>query len=90
VGARARRVEKYYQDLLASETKSGNHADQQSDSNTKGSTTDTVCVQEKWKGQIEKVMTCRVFQFRVGPTFVSLVFSIEVTNLLVVSYAGFA
>ncbi|XP_011027059.1 PREDICTED: rab GTPase-activating protein 1-like isoform X2 [Populus euphratica] len=54
VGARARRVEKYYQDLLASETKSGNHADQQSDSNTKGSTTDTVCVQEKWKGQIEK------------------------------------
>ncbi|KAJ6983273.1 TBC1 domain family member 8B-like isoform X1 [Populus alba x Populus x berolinensis] len=54
VGARARRVENYYQDLLASETKSGNHADQQSDSTTKGSTTDTVCVQEKWKGQIEK------------------------------------
>ena len=51
-------MEKYYHDLLASETKSGNHADQQSDSNTKGSTTDTVCVQEKWKGQIEKVMTC--------------------------------
>ncbi|KAJ6900532.1 TBC1 domain family member 8B-like isoform X1 [Populus alba x Populus x berolinensis] len=54
VGARARRVENYYQDLLASETKSGNHADQQSDSTTKGSTTDTVCVQEKWKSQIEK------------------------------------
>ncbi|XP_024462176.1 uncharacterized protein LOC7457898 isoform X2 [Populus trichocarpa] len=54
VGARTRRVEKYYQDLLASETNSGNHVDQQSDSDTKGSTADTVCVPEKWKGQIEK------------------------------------
>ncbi|KAF9676749.1 hypothetical protein SADUNF_Sadunf08G0035300 [Salix dunnii] len=54
VGVRTRRVEKYYQDLLASETNSGNHVDQQSDSNTKGSTADSVCVPEKWKGQIEK------------------------------------
>ncbi|KAH8501642.1 hypothetical protein H0E87_016434 [Populus deltoides] len=54
VGARTRRVENYYQDLLASETNSGNHVDQQSDSDTKGSTADTVCVPEKWKGQIEK------------------------------------
>ncbi|KAJ6727159.1 ECOTROPIC VIRAL INTEGRATION SITE 5 PROTEIN-like protein [Salix purpurea] len=54
VGVRTRRVEKYYQDLLASETNSGNHVDQQSDSNTKGSTAGTVCVPEKWKGQIEK------------------------------------
>ncbi|KAJ6986986.1 TBC1 domain family member 8B [Populus alba x Populus x berolinensis] len=54
VGARTRRVENYYQDLLASETNSGNQVDQQSDSDTKGSTADTVCVPEKWKGQIEK------------------------------------
>ncbi|KAJ6909458.1 hypothetical protein NC652_020442 [Populus alba x Populus x berolinensis] len=54
VGARTRRVEKYYQDLLASETNSGNQVDQQSDSDTKGSTADTVCVPEKWKAQIEK------------------------------------
>ncbi|KAJ6767923.1 TBC1 DOMAIN FAMILY MEMBER GTPASE-ACTIVATING PROTEIN [Salix koriyanagi] len=54
VGVRTRRVEKYYQDLLASEKNSGNHVDQQSDSNTKGSTAGTVCVPEKWKGQIEK------------------------------------
>ncbi|KAG5239765.1 TBC1 domain family [Salix suchowensis] len=54
VGVRTRRVEKYYQDLLASETNSGNHVDQQSDSNTEGSTAGTVCVPEKWKGQIEK------------------------------------
>ncbi|KAF9674820.1 hypothetical protein SADUNF_Sadunf10G0166700 [Salix dunnii] len=54
VGARARRVENYYQDLLAPETISGNHADQQSDNDTKGLTTHTVYVPEKWKGQIEK------------------------------------
>jgi hypothetical protein len=71
-------VEKYYQDLLASETNSGNHVDQQSDSDTKGSTADTVCVPEKWKGQIEKVMACTVFKFRTGPTFFYLVFSIQV------------
>ncbi|CAK7325573.1 unnamed protein product [Dovyalis caffra] len=53
-GVRARRVEKYYQDLLALETNSRNLVDQQSDSDTKGSTIDTVCVPEKWKGQIEK------------------------------------
>ncbi|KAJ0101062.1 hypothetical protein Patl1_06205 [Pistacia atlantica] len=57
VGVRARRVEKYYQDLLASETKSGNNTEENislSDSNSKSSTTDSVRVPEKWKGQIEK------------------------------------
>uniref|UniRef100_A0A6M2EYZ6 Rab-GAP TBC domain-containing protein n=1 Tax=Populus davidiana TaxID=266767 RepID=A0A6M2EYZ6_9ROSI len=54
VGARTRRGENYYQDLLASETNSGNQVYQQSESDTKGSTADTVCVPEKWKGQIEK------------------------------------
>ncbi|XP_048231330.1 TBC1 domain family member 8B [Ricinus communis] len=54
VGVRVRRVDKYYQDLLASETNSGNNVEQQSDSDAKVSTTDPVCVPEKWKGQIEK------------------------------------
>ncbi|XP_039037406.1 ecotropic viral integration site 5 protein homolog isoform X2 [Hibiscus syriacus] len=55
VGVRARRVEKYYQDLLANETNSGNNNEQQSlQSDSKGSTTEPVCGPEKWKGQIEK------------------------------------
>ena len=78
MGARTRRGENYYQDLLASETNSGNQVYQQSESDTKGSTADTVCVPEKWKGQIEKVMACIVFKFRTGPTFFYLVFSIQV------------
>ena len=58
VGVRARRVEKYYTDLLASDTNSENNAENhslQSDSSSKGSSTDSVCTTEKWKGQIEKV-----------------------------------
>ena len=62
-------MENYYHDLLAPETISGNHADQQSDNDTKGSTTHTVCVPEKWKGQIEKVMACIVFQIQNGTYF---------------------
>ncbi|KAA8539381.1 hypothetical protein F0562_026073 [Nyssa sinensis] len=57
VGVGARRVEKYYQDLLAPETNSGDsveHQSLQSDNHIKGSTTDSVRVPEKWKGQIEK------------------------------------
>ncbi|KAA8534312.1 hypothetical protein F0562_031861 [Nyssa sinensis] len=56
VGVRARRMEKYYQDLLAPETNSGDgveHQSLQSDNNCKGST-DSACAPEKWKGQIEK------------------------------------
>ncbi|XP_062092808.1 uncharacterized protein LOC133798509 isoform X2 [Humulus lupulus] len=55
VGVRARRVEKYYQDLLTSETKGSNNVEQDvsdSDNKTKGS--GTGCAPEKWKGQIEK------------------------------------
>ncbi|XP_057981833.1 uncharacterized protein LOC131167075 isoform X2 [Malania oleifera] len=57
VGARARRVESYYQDLLAPETKSGKNMEQhdlQSDDNSKGLSADSACIAEKWKGQIEK------------------------------------
>uniref|UniRef100_A0A2P2JEQ8 TBC1 domain family member 8B-like isoform X1 n=1 Tax=Rhizophora mucronata TaxID=61149 RepID=A0A2P2JEQ8_RHIMU len=54
VGVRARRVEKYYQHLLDSETNLENCEEQLSNSNTKGSTTDQASVPEKWKGQIEK------------------------------------
>ncbi|KAE8669222.1 Ypt/Rab-GAP domain of gyp1p superfamily protein isoform 3 [Hibiscus syriacus] len=55
VGVRARRVEKYYQDLLDNETNCGNNTEQQSlQSDSKGSTTEPVCGPEKWKGQIEK------------------------------------
>lgn len=58
VGVKARRVDNYYQDLLASETNAGSNEEQNSmdsDGNTKSSTTDSVSVPEKWKGQIEKV-----------------------------------
>ncbi|KAK1572269.1 hypothetical protein Q3G72_029945 [Acer saccharum] len=57
VGVRARRAEKYYQDLLASEYNSGNKADQDSllsDSDSNSTNTESVCMPEKWKGQIEK------------------------------------
>ncbi|XP_059666152.1 uncharacterized protein LOC132311976 [Cornus florida] len=56
VGVRARRVEKYYEDLLALETKSGDNVEHKSLQleNSKESTTDSMCIPEKWKGQIEK------------------------------------
>ncbi|OAY45948.1 GTPase-activating protein GYP2 isoform X1 [Manihot esculenta] len=56
VGVKTRRVEKYYQDLLASETISGNHVEEKSESESvsKGPTTDPISMPEKWKGQIEK------------------------------------
>ncbi|XWS75079.1 hypothetical protein CRYUN_Cryun01aG0054300 [Craigia yunnanensis] len=55
VGVRTRRVDNYYQDLLANETNSGNNTEQQSfQSDCKGSTTESICGPEKWKGQIEK------------------------------------
>ncbi|GMI80641.1 hypothetical protein like AT3G55020 [Hibiscus trionum] len=55
VGVRARRVENYYQDLLANETNCGNNTEKQSmQLDSKDSTTETVCGPEKWKGQIEK------------------------------------
>ncbi|PON75377.1 Rab-GTPase-TBC domain containing protein [Parasponia andersonii] len=54
VGARARRVEKYYQDLLTSETKGSNNVEQDVSNSDKGSTKVATGVAEKWKGQIEK------------------------------------
>ncbi|XP_020235320.1 ecotropic viral integration site 5 ortholog isoform X3 [Cajanus cajan] len=57
VGVKARRVEKYYQDLLASESDYEIKTDQQNtqstDSNGKTGE-DFVRMPEKWKGQIEK------------------------------------
>ncbi|KAK8691681.1 hypothetical protein V6N13_075181 [Hibiscus sabdariffa] len=55
VGVRTRRLDNYYQDLLASGTTSGNNDDQQCfPSDCKGSTIESICGPEKWKGQIEK------------------------------------
>ncbi|KAE9611618.1 hypothetical protein Lal_00011497 [Lupinus albus] len=58
VGIKARHVENYYQNLLASENDSERKMDQQSmqqstDDNGK-TTADPVFVSEKWRGQIEK------------------------------------
>ncbi|KAK6929243.1 Rab-GTPase-TBC domain [Dillenia turbinata] len=56
VGVRARRVDKYYQDLLTSDTKHDdnveNHRTQVE--NSERSSPESVSVPEKWKGQIEK------------------------------------
>ncbi|GMI85708.1 hypothetical protein like AT3G55020 [Hibiscus trionum] len=55
VGVRTHRVENYYQDLLADETNTANNTDQKSyQSDSKGSTTNSICGHENWKGQIEK------------------------------------
>ncbi|GFY83646.1 Ypt/Rab-GAP domain of gyp1p superfamily protein [Actinidia rufa] len=57
VGARARRVEKYYKDLLGTEAISSENVGQQRsqlENTRKGSNADPVYVPEKWKGQIEK------------------------------------
>ncbi|TYH32931.1 hypothetical protein ES332_D13G024300v1 [Gossypium tomentosum] len=55
VGVRRRRVENYYQNLLANETNSGDNTNQKSNqSDGKGSATRSACEPEKWKGQIEK------------------------------------
>lgn len=56
VGVRARRVEKYYQELLGAEDNC-ECADKQSlqiDNSLELSNTDLVTIPEKWKGQIEK------------------------------------
>lgn len=60
VGVKARRVETYYQDLLALGTKPGNNAEDKSTvSKGNGScvdpSIDTACLPENWRGQIEKV-----------------------------------
>nr|XP_009769892.1 PREDICTED: TBC1 domain family member 8B-like isoform X2 [Nicotiana sylvestris] len=59
VGMKARRVETYYQDLLALGTKSGNNAEcknivPKGNGSCVDPSIDTVCLPEKWRGQIEK------------------------------------
>ena len=64
MGVRARRVEKYYQDLLGEEIKSRDSVEQQnlqSENSSKMSNTASISVPEKWKGQIEKVTTYMSF-----------------------------
>lgn len=61
MGVKARRVETYYQDLLALGTKPGNNAEDKSTvSKDNGScmdpSIDTACLPENWRGQIEKVI----------------------------------
>ncbi|KAM3281181.1 TBC1 domain family member 8B isoform X1 [Capsicum chacoense] len=51
VGVKARRVENYYQDLLALGTNPGNNAE---DKSTVNPIIDTACLPENWRGQIEK------------------------------------
>ncbi|CAN0909345.1 TBC1 domain family member 9 [Linum grandiflorum] len=53
-GVKARRMDKYYQDLLASETCSQNHADEKSENGLKSSPRNLARGTEKWRGQIEK------------------------------------
>ncbi|KAL3650039.1 hypothetical protein CASFOL_006442 [Castilleja foliolosa] len=53
VGVRARRVEKYYQNLLAQDT-NVNIKKNDSEENKHDTNVDCVSVPEKWKGQIEK------------------------------------
>ncbi|KAI4384016.1 hypothetical protein MLD38_009788 [Melastoma candidum] len=56
VGAKARRVKDYYKELLAAEGKSGCSAPEEiaQSEDTKDLISDSVCIPEKWKGQIEK------------------------------------
>ncbi|KAK4284043.1 hypothetical protein QN277_000925 [Acacia crassicarpa] len=57
VGVKARRVDKYYQSLLTPKNDSASKMDQQSMQSTDKdgkANVDSMCVPEKWKGQIEK------------------------------------
>lgn len=61
VGVKARRIEKYYQNLLDSDTKNDNILENQisqTENGSNGSKTSSVesviCIPEKWKGQIQK------------------------------------
>jgi hypothetical protein len=61
VGVKERRAEKYYQDLLASNGDSkikSDHQNTQLDDNDGKTNGEFIPVPEKWKGQIEKVLTC--------------------------------
>lgn len=67
VGVRVRRTETYYQDLLALGTGSGNNTERSSvesedSGNSVNPSMDSVCIPEKWRGQIEKVIECAICQ----------------------------
>lgn len=55
VGVRARRVEKYYQNLLSPATNVETKNNELEENNC-ASDLESVAVTEKWKGQIEKVI----------------------------------
>ena len=59
MGVKARRIENYYQKLLDPDTKNDNSMEQQIEAEeaSKTSSVESLCIPEKWKGQIEKVIT---------------------------------
>lgn len=60
MGVKARHIKNYYQNLLLSDTKNDNNVDQQIqevDEASKDSKNDSMNAPEKWKLQIEKVIT---------------------------------
>lgn len=60
-------MERYYQDLLAQDTKAvefNEHDRSLSNGTDKESSKDSECAPEKWKGQIEKVVRCMDFESR--------------------------
>lgn len=66
-GVKKRRVENYYQNLLAADSL-GNDIEQEQmqHADEKGSRTDPLAVAEKWKGQIEKVSNCLILHYLVS------------------------
>lgn len=67
VGVRARRVERYYQDLLAQDSNAcevKEHGSSLSSDTSKESSKDGQCAPEKWKRQIEKVIRCMDFELK--------------------------
>lgn len=64
VGARARRVERYYQNLLAPESDTSDSLEQdKSGDGSKGLNGERVGVPEKWRRQIEKVIDAWALHF---------------------------
>lgn len=65
-GVKKRRVENYYQNLLAADSL-GDDTEQElmQNADEKGSSTDPLAVAEKWKGQIEKVSNCNMLPYLV-------------------------
>lgn len=67
MAVRTRRVERYYQDLLAQDVNGGEvkeDVSSLSDDSSKESSKDWQCAPEKWKKQIEKVIRCMDFELK--------------------------